>query len=64
MTQDHYQQILHTMLNLDLVQKYGHRYLDLQPVKIPSSKKRLLVFDIDETMIHTIDERDPKSMKG
>ena len=29
----------------------------------PSSKK-LLVFDIDETMIHTIDERDPKFMKG
>jgi predicted HAD superfamily phosphohydrolase YqeG len=52
------------MLNLDLVEKYGNRYLDLKPVHIKKSNKRLLVFDIDETMIHTIDERDPKSMKG
>lgn len=52
------------MLNLDLVQKYGNRYLELEPVHIKKSDKKLLVFDIDETMIHTLDERDPKSMKG
>lgn len=36
----------------------------MKPVHLNHSEKRLLVFDIDETMIHTIDERDPKSMKG
>lgn len=52
------------MLNLDLVEKHGQKYLDLPSITIPASTKRLLVFDIDETMIHTIDERDPKSMKA
>jgi hypothetical protein len=52
------------MLNLDLVEKYGQKYLELPQVTIPQSNKRLLVFDIDETMIHTVDEKDPKTMKG
>jgi CTD small phosphatase-like protein 2 len=52
------------MLNLDLVEKHGEKYKELQMVEIPQSKKRLLVFDIDETMIHTIDERDHKAMRG
>lgn len=52
------------MLNLDLIEKYGDRYLELEPVHIKKSEKKLLVFDIDETMIHTLDERDPKAMKG
>jgi CTD small phosphatase-like protein 2 len=52
------------MLNLDLVEKYGSRYKELKPVQIAQSHKKLLVFDIDETMVHTIDERDPPTMKG
>lgn len=29
-----------------------------------TTKTKVLIFDIDETMVHSIDERDPKGMKG
>jgi predicted secreted acid phosphatase len=37
----------------------------LDPVYLPASNKRkVLVFDIDETMVHTLDARDNASMQG
>ena len=34
-------------------------------VFLPDSRNaKVLILDVDETLIHTIDERDPASMKG
>ena len=76
LNQEHYQQTLNTILNLNLLQPYQNDYKNLPQIDIPSEprfhsgrgrrerQRRILAVDIDETMIHTIDERDPRDMKG
>jgi len=55
-------------MHLHLLEQYKQEYLKLPQIELPkpwkSSQKLLLILDIDETMIHTIDERDPPSMGG
>ena len=68
LNQDHYQSILNTVMHLHLLDQYKLDYLKLPHVELPKPRKRsqriTLIIDIDETMIHTLDERDPPSMKG
>ena len=53
------------MLNLHLVHKHKQDYLNCPGVFLPDSRNsKVLILDVDETLIHTIDERDPESMKG
>ena len=51
---------------MDLFEPYKYNYLNIPKVKIKtkSNHLKLLVVDIDETLIHTIDENDPSYMKG
>ena len=65
LNQEHYQHLLNIMLNLHLVQKHQQDYLNCPSVFLPNSRnEKVLILDVDETLIHTIDERDPASMKG
>lgn len=65
LNKDHYLQTRSTIMNLHLIDKYYNEYKLKHPFYMPDSKhQRLLIFDIDETMIHTLDERDPPEMKG
>ena len=55
-------------MNLHLLNQYDQLYKQLPKVHIPSwdantKDKFLLMLDIDETMIHAIDERDGPDMK-
>ena len=53
------------MLNLDKVEKHSKDYINLPSVFLPDSRNDMvLILDVDETLIHTIDERDPPYMKG
>lgn len=48
-----------------IISEYDRAYLQLEPVHLPeTTKRKVLIFDIDETMVHSIDESDPKGMKG
>jgi hypothetical protein len=49
-----------------MLEPYVNDYLKIGEISLPDDPegKRLLVLDIDETMIHTIDERDPPNMLG
>lgn len=39
--------------------------MQIDPISLPKTgKQKVLVFDIDETMVHSIDEGDSKKMKG
>ena len=68
LNQEHYQSILNTVMHLHLLEQYKQDYLNLPQIELPKPWKRsqelLLILDIDETMIHTIDERDPPNMRG
>jgi hypothetical protein len=53
------------MLNLHMVEKHKNDYLNCPSVFLPDCRnKKVLILDVDETLIHTIDERDPPGMKG
>lgn len=53
------------MLNLHMVDKHKNDYQNCPSVFLPDSRnEKVLILDVDETLIHTIDERDPPSMKG
>jgi TFIIF-interacting CTD phosphatase-like protein len=53
------------MLNLHMVDKHSKDYLNCPNVFLPKcDNEKVLILDVDETLIHTIDERDPPSMKG
>lgn len=60
---------------MHLLEPYEDAYKSINPVHVPAPKPhllvgrdassvRLLVLDIDETMIHTVDDKDPPQMKG
>lgn len=52
-------------MNLHLLECHQNAYKKLESVYLPDNRnEKVLILDIDETMIHTIDERDPSSMKG
>ena len=62
---DHLEQNKYVVNHLHLLQKYDNHWRNLEPVDLPpSTKQKVLVFDIDETMVHTIDESDSLKMKG
>tara|TARA_B110000285_G_scaffold229610_1_gene294647 strand:- start:864 stop:1121 length:258 start_codon:yes stop_codon:yes gene_type:complete len=48
-----------------MVEKHNQDFLNCPNVFLPDSRnEKVLILDVDETLIHTIDERDPESMKG
>ena len=62
---EHLEQNKYVVNHRHLLQQYNQDYKNLEPINLPpSSKQKVLVFDIDETMIHTIDESDSLKMKG
>lgn len=75
---EHYQQTVNTIHNLYLLNDFYECYQLLEPVFLPepsqevfenwqdavSSHPKTLFLDIDETMIHCIDESDPPTMLG
>ena len=61
----HYAETLDCIKNLSVIEKYKNEYLNIPAVNLkPSKHKKVLIFDLDETMVHTLDERDPPSMQG
>lgn len=66
LTEIHFHETLAVVSNLSkIIEEYDKAYLELEPVYLPeTTKTKVLIFDIDETMVHSIDERDPKGMKG
>ena len=61
----HYNETLDCIKNLAVIEKYRNEYLNIPAVNLRASQhKKVLIFDLDETMIHTLDERDPPTMKG
>jgi hypothetical protein len=63
------------MLNLNLLTPYLDDYLRVSPVILPEPSQwlnnnwdgtnpKVIFIDIDETMVHCIDDRDPENMKG
>ena len=77
---EHYQQTVNTICNLHLLKLLSHKYQLLPKVYLPDVDRaiwqrwqpptgehvnaKVLFLDIDETMIHCIDDRDPVSMRG
>lgn len=63
------------MRNLHLLEPYSDSYQSLEQVVLPEptdeqkshwaeGRVKVVFFDIDETMIHCIDDKDPPEMKG
>ena len=63
------------MRNLNLLEPHTNAYRSMPTVTLPlftaqqvknwsPSCPKVLLLDIDETMIHCIDDRDPPSMRG
>lgn len=77
---EHYQQTVNTICNLHLLKPLSHKYQLLPKIYLPDIDRaiwqrwqpptgehvnaKVLFLDIDETMIHCIDDRDPVSMRG
>lgn len=75
---EHFQQTVNTIRNLHLLNDFYDLYQLITPVFLPdpseevrtnwagglSMNPKTLFIDIDETMVHCIDERDPPTMKG
>lgn len=77
---EHYQQTVNTICNLHLLKPLSHKYQLLPKIHLPDVDRaiwqrwqpptgehinaKVLFLDIDETMIHCIDDRDPVSMRG
>lgn len=71
---NHYQQTIQTIQNLHLIKAQDKAYKEIPPVFLPpptiqvrkawQKNFKVLFLDIDETMIHCIDENDPPSMQG
>ena len=63
------------MRNLNLLDKYTEKYKKIESIFLPDfdqvhktawapARPKVLLLDIDETMIHCIDDRDPPTMRG
>jgi Dullard-like phosphatase family protein len=66
LNQEHYQQTLNTILNLEMLEPFSKCYLNVAPVFLPpvahNRVKKVLFVDLDETMVHTLDDQDSQHM--
>lgn len=71
----HYEQTMHCIRNLQLIEHQSQAYLFKQRVHLPdpspevqakwtSTSPKVVFLDLDETLIHCIDENDPATMIG